>query len=159
MTGTSTDKLHDISRYTIRNANTHNDVIFDLIKPKDAGKIACPLNIVQHIFIDFLSDGNNYHFLHCCRIMYGLSFKCFVSNHSGISAFVIIILALRIWTRTVHYSTTKQLCILLQGQITVHLERKWIMSMFVPSYYQVSDNLSTTSDLSVIFVCKMIKVW
>ena len=51
MTGTSNDKLHDISRYGIRNANTPHDIIFDVIKPNDAGKIACPLNIVQHIFI------------------------------------------------------------------------------------------------------------
>ena len=54
MTGTSNDKLHDISRYTKRNANTPYEIIFDVIKP-DAGKIACLLNIVQHIFIDSLS--------------------------------------------------------------------------------------------------------
>ena len=34
---------------------TMHDVIFDVIKPNDAEKIACPLNIVQHIFIDSLS--------------------------------------------------------------------------------------------------------
>ena len=55
MTGTSSDKLHDISRHTKRKANTPHDVIFDVIKPNDAGKIACPLNIVQHIFMDSLS--------------------------------------------------------------------------------------------------------
>ena len=52
MTGNSNDKLHDISRYTKKNANTPHDVIFNVIKPNDA----CPLNIVQHIFfIDSLS--------------------------------------------------------------------------------------------------------
>ena len=57
MTGTSNDKLHvhDISWYTKMNANTPYDIIFNVIKPNDAGKIACPLNIVQHIFIDSLS--------------------------------------------------------------------------------------------------------
>ena len=55
MTGTSNDKLHDIAQNTKRNANTPHDVIFDIIKPNDARKIACPLNIVQHIFIDSLS--------------------------------------------------------------------------------------------------------
>ena len=32
-----------------------HDVIFDIIKPNDAGKMVCPMNIVQNIFIDFLS--------------------------------------------------------------------------------------------------------
>ena len=44
-----------ISRYTKKNANTPHDVIFDVIKPNDAGKIACPVNIFQDIFNDSLS--------------------------------------------------------------------------------------------------------
>ena len=44
-----------VSRYTKRNDNTPHDVIFDVIKPNDAGKIACPMNRVQHIFNDSLS--------------------------------------------------------------------------------------------------------
>ena len=48
-------KLHGISLYTKRYANTPHDVIFDVIKLNDSGKIACPLNKVQHIFIDSLS--------------------------------------------------------------------------------------------------------
>ena len=55
MTVNLNGKLHDISRYAKRNDNTPHDVIFDVIKPNDAGKMACPMNIVQHIFIDFLS--------------------------------------------------------------------------------------------------------
>ena len=54
MTGNINDKLHNISRYTKRNANMPHDVIFDVIKPNDARKISCPLNIVQHIFTNFL---------------------------------------------------------------------------------------------------------
>ena len=50
MTGTPTDELYDITWYTKRNANMPHDVI----KPNDAGKIACPQKIVQHIFIDSL---------------------------------------------------------------------------------------------------------
>ena len=57
MTGTSNDNLHDILRYRKRNVNSPHYVIFDVIKPNDAGKIACPLNIVEHIFIDSLSVG------------------------------------------------------------------------------------------------------
>ena len=30
-------------------------VIFDVIKPNNIGKIACPLNVIQHIFIDSFS--------------------------------------------------------------------------------------------------------
>ena len=55
MTGTSNDKLQDISWYTKRNANMPHVVIFDAIKSNDTGKIACPLNIIQHISIDSLS--------------------------------------------------------------------------------------------------------
>ena len=55
MTGNWNDKLHNISRYAKRNDNMPHDVIFDVIKPNDAGKMACPMNIVQHVFIDFLS--------------------------------------------------------------------------------------------------------
>ena len=51
----SNDKLHDISWYTKRKAKMPHDVIFDVIKPNDAGKIECLLNVVQHIFIDSLS--------------------------------------------------------------------------------------------------------
>ena len=43
MTGTLNDKLHDISRYTKKNANTPHDIIFDFNKLNDAGEIACPL--------------------------------------------------------------------------------------------------------------------
>ena len=51
----SSDKIDEISRNKERNTNTPHDVIFDVIKLNDAGKIACPLNAVQHIFIDSLS--------------------------------------------------------------------------------------------------------
>ena len=39
MTGIPNDKLHDrsISQYRQRNANMPRDVIFDVIKPNDAG--------------------------------------------------------------------------------------------------------------------------
>ena len=55
MTRNLNDKLHDISWFAKRNDNTPHDVIFDVIKPNDAGKMACPMNIVQRVFIDFLS--------------------------------------------------------------------------------------------------------
>ena len=45
MSGNFNDKLHDISRYTKRNAKTPHCNIFDVVKPNDAWKIACPLNI------------------------------------------------------------------------------------------------------------------
>ena len=46
MIGNSSDKLHDISRYTKMNTNTPHDAIVDVIKPNGA----CLLNIVQRIF-------------------------------------------------------------------------------------------------------------
>ena len=94
MTGNLNNKLHDISWYAKSNDNTPHDVIFDVIKPNDAGKMACLMNKVQHIFIDFLSVRMeiDQFCLHCCRIMHCLSFKCFVINHSGLLAFVIKLL-------------------------------------------------------------------
>ena len=44
------DKLHDISLNTVRNANMTHDVILDVNKPNDAVKIPCPLNVVQRSF-------------------------------------------------------------------------------------------------------------
>ena len=44
------DKLHYMSLNTERNGNTPQDVVFDALKLNDTGKIACPLNVVQHIF-------------------------------------------------------------------------------------------------------------
>ena len=73
------------------------------------GKITCLLNIVQHIFIPFLlvcrHENRHQFFLHCCRIMHNLWFKCFLIYHSGFSAFMIIFL--HISTQTLHYFSTK----------------------------------------------------
>ena len=66
-----------------------HDVIFDVIKSINTGKIACPLTIDQHIFIGSLSVSmlewkyTSIFFLHCCRMIHGQSFKFYVINHSG----------------------------------------------------------------------------
>ena len=49
-------KLHGISRHTERNAFTEYGVGIDVIKTIESRKITCPVNVVQHIFIDYLSN-------------------------------------------------------------------------------------------------------
>jgi hypothetical protein len=60
--------------------------------------------------------------------MHCFSFKCLVINHSGLSTIVIIFL--RIWTGTVHYSTTMHLELISISYINVLQMRKKIWKMY-----------------------------
>ena len=41
------------------NDNTPHDVIFDVIEPNDAGKMVCPMNIVQMYFLNKRQQPNH----------------------------------------------------------------------------------------------------
>ena len=75
------DKLHDISQNTERNVNMAHDVRFYVDKPENYLSAQCSSKIEWKL-LQF--------FMHYCRIMHGLSIKCFVINY--LSAFMITLL-------------------------------------------------------------------
>ena len=109
-TAYSKDKLH--GRYITEYREERSHGIFHIwrYKRNNTREIISPLNIVQHILIDFLFiimlELNNNYRIFLFKTMHALSFKCFVIHYSGLSVFVIILL--RIWSRTLHYFIRKR---------------------------------------------------
>ena len=72
------------------NVRTAHAVRYDFIKSNDATyiQIICPLNIAQHMFIVLFRISmlklKYIFFYFVVEKMHGLSFKCFVINHSGL---------------------------------------------------------------------------